>query len=83
MKILFEVPDKSVDLARCMLISTCDTEERERRIEQLCEKAKSMKEPIVLDPDKVLDTEKKKQLKEFNIVMAMIAIGSLGLDKED
>ena len=37
MKILFEVPDKSVDLAKFALISACDTEEEECHIEQLCE----------------------------------------------
>lgn len=84
MKILFEVPDKSVDMAKFALISACDTEEEERHIEQLCEKAKKMEEPIVIDPDNVFDTEKKRQLKELNLAMAMIAIGSLELeDKEN
>lgn len=82
MKILFEVPDKSVDLARFALISACDTEEQERILEQFCEKVKKMKEPIVLDPEKVFDTEKKRQLKELNVAMAIIAIGSLALEEE-
>jgi len=73
----------SITFEDWMEISACDTEEEECHIEQLCEKAKKMEEPIVIDPDKSFDTEKKRQLKELNLAMAMIAIGSMELEDKE
>lgn len=83
MKILFEVPDNIVELAKDILLNSCDTEKDERRIEMLCQKAKEMDSPILIDPNKAFHVEKKKQMKELNLAMAMIAIGSMRLGEEE
>lgn len=42
-----------------------------------------MDSPILIDPNKAFHVEKKKQMKELNLAMAMIAIGSMRLDEEE
>ena len=83
MKILFEVPDSTIDLAKAILVNSCDTEEAEHHIELLCQKAKEMDVPITIDPNKAFHVEKKKLMKELNLAMTMIAIGSMELEDED
>ena len=74
MKIIIEIPEKSIDMAKTYLMLSCDTEEEENEISEACDSLKAADEPITLDFDKMND-EFKGQLKQLYMALAMISVG--------
>jgi len=75
MKIVIEIPEKSIEMAKAFLLSNCETEEEEIEISKVCDQLRTADEPITLDFDR-LKGEYKSQLKQMYLALVMIAIGS-------
>lgn len=82
MELIIDIPEKSLDIAKAYLLSSCDDEEQEKDIARYCDKLKAHEGPVSLNIDKVKD-EFKQQLRDLRLALALIAIGSMGLQEED
>ena len=82
MKIVIEVPEKSIDMAKAFLLSNCDTEEEEIEISKVCDQLKTAAEPITLDFDR-MKGEYKSQLKQMYMALVMMAVGSIKMREMD
>ena len=72
MKVIVEISNKVLTLVSGIVMTQAETEEEERKTEEVIERMKTSDEPFFLDVDKIDDKEVKTQLP---LVVAMFAIG--------
>jgi len=72
MKVLVEISNKVLTLVSGIVMTQVETQEKERKLEELIERMKTSEEPFFLDVDKIDDKEVKTQLP---LAVAMFAIG--------
>lgn len=77
MKVIIEIPDKSIEMAKAYLMASCDTEEQENDLCAACERMKSCTEPMEIDFDEIEYQEFKQQLKQMYMAFALITIGAM------
>jgi len=73
MKLIIDIPDRTIDKAKRYLIGSCDSEEEEVQLQKVCDKMKNAEEPVALE-----DVEPNEwlagTLKEIRMGLAVIAI---------
>lgn len=73
MKIIIEVPEKSIDMAKGYLMAGCNTEEQENEICATCDKLKSSEDPFLLGTD-FLNENLKGELKQLYIALVTFVV---------
>ena len=76
MKIIVEIPNKSIDIAKAYLIPSCDTEEQENELSKACEELKTCTEPMEIDFDETKFHEFKQQVKQMYVAFAVITLSA-------
>lgn len=77
MKIIVEIPNKSIDMAKAVMMSGCDNEEQENELIAACEKMKASTEPMVID---FAETEYKmfeKELRQMYLAFASLTVSAM------
>ena len=82
MKIIIDIPKRSMNAAKAYLLSQCDNEKNEQEIEQLCEKLEAQEEPVPLNFDSVKE-DMKHQLNDLYLALSVIAVSTLALNEEE
>lgn len=84
MKVIIELPDKYLDIAKeLMLITTFDEEGDEQLLTEYVERAKVIKEPLSIDIEEEFKKgEDGKKFRQFYVGLAAIAIGQVGRNLE-
>ena len=81
MKVIIELPEKYLDIAKSFMILTYCEELEEQELTEYVDRAKAMKEPIPVDLDEVYNDDKEK--KQFYVCIAAIVLGVVGKTIEE
>lgn len=86
MKVIFEIPDRMLDVMRGLMMMSVDSESDEREMNEAVEQLKAMKEPLSIDLEgktslfgKDLSDEKKK----IGLAVASFAICKVLADNDE
>ena len=77
MKIIIEVPNKFLEIAKGIMLGACKNEEQENELLELVDCVKAKTEPIAVNLDKIYDDEMASQMSQMNIALACFAIGQV------
>ena len=83
MKIIIEVPDKFLEIAKGIMLGACKNENQESELLELVECVKAKTEPIAVNLDKIYDDEMASQMSQMNIALACFAIGQVKDETND
>ena len=77
MKIIIEVPDKFLEIAKGIMLGACKNENQEKELLELVDCVKAKTEPIAVNLNKIYDDEMASQMSQMNIALACFAIGQV------
>ena len=80
MKVIVEIPNKFVEIAKGVILGGVDNEEDEQKVSEIAEKAKTAEDPILLNLTELYDKEKSAeaaQMSQMNIALASFAMWAL------
>ena len=77
MKIIVEIPNKSIDMAKAVMMTGCDTKEQEYEIREVCERMKTSKDPMVIDFDETDFQRFKTELRQMYMAFTTLTISAM------
>lgn len=80
MKVIVEIPNKFVEIAKGVILGGVDNEEDEQKVSEIAEKVKTAEDPILLNLTELYDKEKSAeaaQMSQMNIALASFAMWAL------
>lgn len=80
MKVILEIPNKFVEIAKGVMLGGVDDKEDEQKVIEIAEKAKEATDPILVNMSEVYDKEDKveaAQMSQLNLAIACFAMHAL------
>ena len=79
MKVLIDIPEKTVEAVKAVMVSQCENENQEIEVKQTCDKLLTEEEPIPLDFDKAKalfenDPDKELLIQQINTLYASVTM---------
>ena len=81
MKVIIEIPQKYLEIAKGLMLASCETEEQEKELTELVENAKNVEELTVLNPDLEFASD-KQTAKQLYIGLACMFISECAKEKK-
>lgn len=83
MKVTIEIPEKFIEIAKSIILGACTKAEHEREVIAIAEKAKTTKEPMLLDLACIYDKEQDPaEYLHFNIALAAAVMHAMIKESE-
>lgn len=77
MKLIVEIPDKSINMAKTVMMTGCDNEEQTDELNEACERLKARTEPMVIDYTEAEYKMFEKELRQMYLAFATLAISAM------
>lgn len=89
MKVIIDIPNKTIEAVKAVMLAQCETEDQEQEVVQMCDHLRNAEDPFLFDVDRVkklFDNDPDmglliQQLNQLYAALTMLIISIGDLDK--